>query len=82
MSNTSKAQRLAIELAWDMIAEIDQRARQGITEPLSPEQNAHLVGLISERHNLKPKQIKAMLREAPFAMQEVQTMVDAIAPKT
>jgi hypothetical protein len=75
---STKAQRLAFELAMSILAEIDERSRRGIKEPLSREQNAHLVGVISERHNLRPKQIEAMLRAIPWAMQETQKMADAI----
>jgi hypothetical protein len=52
--STTKAQRLALELALAILDEIDERSRQGITEPISSEQQAHHVGLIAERHNLRP----------------------------
>jgi hypothetical protein len=80
-SNTSKAQRLALKLAASILAEIDQRSRKGITEPLSVERQAHLVGLLAERHNLRPAQIEAMMRAIPWAMREVQRMADVIAPR-
>jgi hypothetical protein len=79
MSNTSRAQRLALELAASMIDTINDRSRRGITAPLPVEINAHLVGLISEKHNLRPKQIEAMIRQAPWALQEVQRVADAIS---
>jgi hypothetical protein len=77
----SRAQRLALDLAASMIDAIHERSRRGVTAPLSAEQNAHLVGLISEKHNLRPKQIEAMIRQAPWALQEVQRVADAITPK-
>jgi hypothetical protein len=75
--STSNAQRLALELASAILDEIDERSRKGIRGPLSAEDNAHIVGLIAERHNLRPAQIKAMFRQIPWAMRETQRMADA-----
>jgi hypothetical protein len=72
----SAARRVALELAMAILAEIDERAKLGITEPISLERQAHHVGMIAERHSLKPAHVEAMLRAMPWAMQATQTMAD------